>query len=87
MRLLPEEHHREAHAEDQSRENKEMFTPSMPQTFPSLSSQHEYELSTCSRGDLDGGHSARVKERLGDEDCETKKQSSNNRHFGHVGIA
>ncbi len=41
----------------------------------------------CSRGDLDGGHSARVKERLGDEDCETKEQSADNGHLAHVGIA
>jgi hypothetical protein len=36
---------------------------------------------------LDSGHSARVEEGFGDEDCETEEQSPGNRHLGNVGIA
>jgi hypothetical protein len=66
---------------------RRMFIPSMPISCRRSHLRRGSARLACSRGDLDCGHSARVEERLGDEDCETEEQSARDRHLGDVGIA
>ena len=78
MRLLPEEHHREAHAEDQSRENKRRCSSfDAPRTFRRChpSTSMNYRLAHGAIWMV--GIPPALKSASGDEDCETKKQSCN----------